>query len=67
MTEAEAKIAIGIGNGLSVEELALKNGITVLTVRSQLKSVFAKTDTHRQNELASLIGQLPRSRSSDDG
>ncbi len=65
MTLAEAKVAVGIGSGLSVEELAHQNGVTIQTVRSQLKSVFVKTDTHRQSELASLLGRLPSALSLD--
>ena len=64
LTLAEAKVAIAIGNGVSAEEIATQNGVTIQTVRSQIKSVFAKTRTHRQNELASLLGRLPHTPSS---
>jgi hypothetical protein len=36
------------------------HGISVHTARSQLKSVFAKTDTHRQAELVALAGKLTK-------
>jgi len=64
LTAAEAKVAFEIGRGVSVEEIATQNGVTIQTVRSQLKSVFAKTETHRQTELASLLGRLPHTFSS---
>ena len=32
--------------------------ITRETARNQLKSVFAKTDTHRQSELVALLMQV---------
>lgn len=67
LSPAEALVAIEISNGLSIEELAMKNGVASSTIRSQLKSVFEKTDTHRQNELASLISKLPGASAVRDG
>ena len=41
--------------GHSLEEAADVRGVTMNTARSQLKHVFAKTDTKRQGELVRLI------------
>ena len=63
LTAAEARLAIALLRGLDVKEIAAANGVAEVTIRSQLKSVLAKTDTHRQCELVALIArllQLPR-------
>ena len=58
LTPAEVRIALGIARGESLATIAIANGTSVETVRTQLKSVFNKTGTHRQAELAVLIGRL---------
>jgi DNA-binding CsgD family transcriptional regulator len=58
LTPAEIRIALGIGRGETPAAVAAANGISLQTVRKQLKAVFAKTGTHRQAELAVLLGQL---------
>lgn len=55
LTPAEARVAVAIANGLSLEELAEQGGISVNTARSQLRSIFRKTDTSRQAELVKLL------------
>lgn len=58
-TQAEAKLAAGLAGGATLEALADKFGISKQTARVQLKSVFHKTDTHRQGELiARLLATL---------
>jgi DNA-binding CsgD family transcriptional regulator len=58
LTAAEAKLAALIGAGKTIEHAAERLGISAHTARTQLKAVFAKTDTHRQAELAALMAQL---------
>ncbi len=55
LTQAEAELVQLLSRGYSVEESAEMRGVTLNTVRSQLKHVFAKTDTKRQGELVRLI------------
>ncbi|KQW22566.1 hypothetical protein ASC80_04155 [Afipia sp. Root123D2] len=55
LTPAEARIARGIGEAQTVEVLALSAGVSVETVRSQLKAVLSKTGLTRQQELISLL------------
>jgi len=55
LTPAEAEILRLLAEGRSLEEVAQQRGITMNTVRSQLKQVFAKTDTRRQGELVRLV------------
>jgi DNA-binding CsgD family transcriptional regulator len=54
LTPAEARIALGIARGEPLSDIADLHGITVQTARTQLKSVFSKTRTNRQTELAVL-------------
>lgn len=58
LTQAEARIAISVMNGEDLETIARARGVTVATIRSQLKSIFAKTRTHRQAELAAFVGRI---------
>ena len=58
LTPTEAKLAIEVGAGISVDDIAGSNGVAVGTVRKQLASVFAKTNTHRQAELVALLAQV---------
>lgn len=58
LTAAEARLAIQIAGGASPAEIARTNKVGIATVRSQLASVFAKTDTGRQLELASLLSRV---------
>lgn len=58
LTAAEARLAIQIARGVSPADIARINRVGISTVRSQLASVFAKTDTARQLELASLLSRV---------
>ncbi len=55
ITPAEARLAARLAALRTVEEAADDLGITVSTVRSQLKSVFGKTGTRSQSELLMLL------------
>jgi DNA-binding CsgD family transcriptional regulator len=55
LTPAEAALVGLLAEGVSLEEAAKRRGVAINTVRSQLKNVFAKTDTNRQGELIRLV------------
>jgi len=55
LTPAEARVAQAIGEAQSVENLATASGVSLETIRSQLKSVLAKTGLSRQQELVHLL------------
>ena len=55
LTHAEAELVQLVAGGHSLEEVADARGVTMNTVRSQLKQVFSKTDTSRQGELVHLV------------
>lgn len=60
LTAAEARVARGIGEGLTVEQLSRRDQVSLATVRNQLRSVFDKTGMKRQAELASLLQGISR-------
>jgi len=55
LTHAEAELVRLLSEGRSLDEVAATRGVTMNTVRSQLKQVFSKTDTKRQGELVRLV------------
>lgn len=57
LTPAEARLAVALAEGLSLEEAAAKLKVSINTVRSQLQAVFAKTGIRRQAELTAMLLQ----------
>jgi len=51
----EADLAVSLAGGLTLKEIAAARGVSVETVRWQLKQAFAKTGTARQPELTRLV------------
>lgn len=60
MTPAEAKLAAIVAEGVSLEAAAARLGIARETARAQIKSVFGKTGTRRQSELAARLAAMFR-------
>jgi DNA-binding CsgD family transcriptional regulator len=58
LTPAEARLAAGLGAGKTVEAFAVQTGISVLTARSQLRSVFSKVGVNRQADLVAILQRL---------
>ncbi len=58
LTPSEAKLACIIARCAPPDIAARELKISRETARNQLKSVFAKTDTHRQSELVALLMQI---------
>ena len=59
---AEAEIAYMVAEGWSAKEIAHSRGVSVNTIRSQIKQVFAKAHVRRQAELARMLSNVPRVR-----
>jgi len=55
LTAAEAELVGMLSEGYSLAEAATSRGVSINTVRTQLKHIFAKTDTNRQGELIRLV------------
>lgn len=55
LTQAESAVACGLMQGLSLREIAERRSSSVNTVRSQLKSICAKTGARRQADLVRVL------------
>ena len=58
LTETEALVAADVALGRAPRTIAKDRGVSVHTVRTQLKRVLAKSGCHRQIELAVRIREL---------
>jgi len=58
LSEAEARLAIRLASGESLEKVASELGVKKETARKQLSSIFAKTGVHRQAELVAVLARL---------
>jgi DNA-binding CsgD family transcriptional regulator len=63
LSPSEARIARDLTRGQTIKEIAEAAGTSPETVRSQVKSVMAKTGTNRQAEIAALLAGLPKLKS----
>jgi len=59
LSPAELRLASALLDGKSPEEFAHEVFVSLNTARTQLKSVFRKTGTHRQSELVALLSRAP--------
>src|SRR3954463_3122726 len=62
LSSAEARLVSTLCEGGTLAEAAEKIGVSLNTVKSQLSSVFSKTNTTRQSELLALVVALPQKR-----
>ena len=56
LTPAEARVARGVTEGNTIDNLAQRFGVSRETIRSQIKSVLSKTGARRQTDLISRLG-----------
>jgi DNA-binding CsgD family transcriptional regulator len=64
LSPAELRVAVALLEGKSLENYALMAGVTMNTVRTQLKHLFTKTGTHRQSELVAILSRIPQYKNS---
>jgi DNA-binding NarL/FixJ family response regulator len=55
LTAAETRLASMLMEGLALEQIATRLGVSRNTLRSQLRQIFRKTGTRRQAELVSRL------------
>jgi DNA-binding CsgD family transcriptional regulator len=55
LTPAEARLAVALASRRTLDEYATLAGVSMNTVRSTLKGVFAKTGCNRQSELVLVL------------
>ena len=58
LSRSEVRVALELLKGQELKDIAHAHGTTLGTVRTQLKSIYAKTETHRQAELVALLGRM---------
>jgi DNA-binding CsgD family transcriptional regulator len=58
LTPAEARIARSLAAGKTVEDIASSGGVSVSTVRTQVRGVLEKTGCHRQAEVVALLSGI---------
>jgi DNA-binding CsgD family transcriptional regulator len=58
LSTAEAEISVRLARGHSRLQIAVTRGVTLGTIRSQIKSIFQKLDISREAELRARIAQL---------
>jgi DNA-binding CsgD family transcriptional regulator len=61
LTAAESAVALALCEGKTPEEHAQAVGVSLATVRTQLRAVFDKTQTRRQSETVGLLLGIPPS------
>jgi len=59
LTDAEARIAVALAAGKTLDEIAHDSGRSKNTLRAQMQVVFEKTGTSRQAELVRLLLSMP--------
>jgi DNA-binding CsgD family transcriptional regulator len=57
-TRSEVRLALGLAKHQDLRSVAQLHNVSVGTLRVQLKSIFAKTNTKRQGQLLTLLAQL---------
>ncbi|MBR0665258.1 helix-turn-helix transcriptional regulator [Roseomonas hellenica] len=60
LTDAEARIAAHIAQGLPLRVASRCEGVAHSTARTHLQAVFGKVGVHSQSALASVLARLPR-------
>jgi DNA-binding CsgD family transcriptional regulator len=58
LTRSEADIAAQVTSGRAVVEIAKARGVSVGTLRNQIKSILAKTGTSSRAELTALLTRV---------
>lgn len=66
LTPSEARVARGLANGDTLDEIASTGGVAISTVRSQLRVVLQKTGCARQAELVALLANVTLNRSAPE-
>lgn len=59
LSPKELHVVTALIQGKTPEEYAQEMGVTMNTVRTQLKNIYKKTNTRRQSELVLLFNKLP--------
>lgn len=61
-TPAEARVAIGLAQGMTLEDIAADRHVSLSTVRTQLRAVMSKANVNRQADPVRLLVAMPNLR-----
>lgn len=59
LTPAEAQVAVAMASGARPEEIARRRSVSSQTVRTQVRSLYAKLDVSREADLVRVLAALP--------
>ncbi len=59
LSPAELKVATALLERKTLTEYAIESGISINTVKTQLRALFRKTETKKQAELVATLTQIP--------
>src|SRR5690606_26988543 len=59
LTPAEVWVVAQLARGLSAMEIAALRGVSMQTIRAQIRAVFEKTGINRQSDLVRLLVEMP--------
>jgi len=59
LSPAEARLLRALVQGTTLDDYARECDVRLTTLKTQLKSLFAKTGTHRQADLVRLVMDVP--------
>ena len=59
LSQKEAELAAAVFEGKRFGEIAQERGVSLNTIKTQMKAIFVKTDTTRQSDLVRLLGSIP--------
>lgn len=62
LSDSEARVAAQVSQGMTIDAIALRQGVSRETIRSHLKSVFIKLGVHRQAELVAVLANIPNAK-----
>jgi DNA-binding CsgD family transcriptional regulator len=57
VTPAQAKLAVALFNGMSVEKYALEAGISINTARMHIQHLYGRTGVKRRTDLVRLLAK----------
>jgi DNA-binding CsgD family transcriptional regulator len=58
LSPSESRDLIAIATGYTADEIAVKSGVAISTIRQRIKSLLAKAECSRQQELTCLVRSL---------
>ena len=61
LTSAESRVALLLGDGKSLSEIAQLLGVSRNTLKTQVAGIYSKTGTSRQSQLVRLLALFPQS------